>query len=87
MVGNSASYPVYSRHSELPWIGGETCAGSSNHSWDILNGISQNWIFIIACIRPLFTNPITNIILRACKTFRANISEGLVQGTLKIIYA
>ena len=47
MAGNSASYPVYSTLSELPWIAivcGETCAGSFNHSQDILNWIFQNCI-------------------------------------------
>ena len=63
MVGNSASYPVYSRHSELPWI----AVDLEKHMLAALIILEVYWteyfkiflIFIIAHIRLHLANPVT----------------------------
>ena len=53
MVGNSASYPVYSRHNELPWIAIDLCWNTCKQLYSFSRyNISKLyfWIFIIAHI-------------------------------------
>ena len=48
IADNLTSYPVYSRHNELPWIAIDLWRNMcmhSNHSWVILNLIFQNCIY------------------------------------------
>ena len=67
MVGNSANYPVYSRRSKLTWIAIDLWRNTCRMLQSFLRYIELNisklyfWIFIIVCIRPLFTNPFTFI--------------------------